>query len=210
MIVTVLWEDSRGQAVRGFAAHDLLLNCLADELAWPVHSPEWQVLRNKVASIPRKGAGNVFKTLKSEASALANSGPLLAVFDRDRVRDLWSPELRPPDCMSGIKARIAAEVPGTFESVFLVQNMESVVGACCVATGGVPPPGKPGPDERDRLISRAAYADECTRAAVRSQVPSFDRVVLRVRRALADAGIGGIGPARLPRGGGKAAGDVPR
>ncbi len=182
MIVTVLWEDQRGVEMRGFGPHDLLIACIADDLGI-----DRERLRDRVSSVPKKGVGNVRTALRKDIRRLANSGPVLAVIDRDKVINLWKHGRRPSDCMSGITARFREDAAGDYDLIFLVRNMETLVEAACQAMRLDTRSRKPTPDQRDRLLGRAASRGEApqVRATIRRDCPSFDRIVTRVARALA-------------------------
>jgi hypothetical protein len=176
VIITVLWEDQRGAELKGFGPHELLLSCLADDLA----TDRWHLVK-LVESHPKKGNANVRKTLQKDGTRLASSGFVFAVIDRDKVRDLWEP--MPPDCMTGISTRFREDASGNYELVFLVDNVESVLGIVSGALGRLLPPGKPRPDDRDRILAEVAWAQATARAEVRERCPSFDRLVKRVASA---------------------------
>ncbi|CAN0509378.1 unnamed protein product, partial [Phaeothamnion confervicola] len=146
-IVTVLWEDQRGVSVKSFGPDVLLKACVAD-----IRGVETKHL---ITAIPKKGVGNVLKALENDLRRLSNSGPVFAVIDRDQIRNSWQPA--PPDCMTGLKERIKDKAPGNYDIVFLVENIETLVAACCEALGLSRPTTKPNPDARDRILQRAAW-----------------------------------------------------
>lgn len=180
MIVTVLWEDQRGVEARGFGPHDLLLACVADELGI-----DYKRLRDQVTSSPKKGVSKVRTELQRNFRRLANSGPVIAVVDRDKVIDLWKHSMPPSDCMSGITARFRKDAAGDYDLIFLVRNMETLIEAVCRAMRQDTPSRKPTPDQRDRILRRAVWGGTPeVRAAIRRDCPSFARIVTRVARAL--------------------------
>ena len=186
MIITVIWEDERGGEIRAFGPHDLLLACVRDDS--PDIMPEqFASLRKRVTAVAVKGNGNVLRRLKRDLTNLTASGPVCAVLDRDKACNLWSPADRPPDCLSGIKGRIRTDAPGEYELILLIQNVESLVVASCRALSAVPPATKPSPLERDRILQKAAWATANARAAIRTEVPSFDRLVRWVLTKVAKA-----------------------
>lgn len=175
MKVTILWEDQRG-VVKGFAPQILLEKCIEDSL-----SLNLEEIRRTLQSVPKKGIGNVVKALKRDGEKLANDGPVLAVIDRDRIHDRWKRDPNPPtNCMSGIKARIASEVAASHEIIFLLDNMESLVKACCESLKRDIPRDKPTPDQRDRIVAQAAWAGPEVRQEVLTRCPSFARLVSSV------------------------------
>jgi hypothetical protein len=181
MIVTLLWEDERGGVAKGFGPHELLLSCLVDDLGLPR-----ELLLQRVNSLPKKGRDNLRTALQHEFRRLARYGPVLAVIDKDKARDLWKGRAQPPSppCMSGMVARLHEDAPGDYDVVFLEENMETLVDVVCKANGQPLPSIKPRPDRRDQLLMPAAWASASVRHAIRSGCPSFDRLVSRVGRHL--------------------------
>jgi hypothetical protein len=181
MRITVLWEDSRGVETKGFGPHELLLACVADKLG-----RERKELEGIVKSVAKKGVGNVIKALQTNLTKLNSTGPVFAVIDRDKAREIWKPAPLPADCMAAIRTRIAREVGSSkYELVFLVQNMESLVDACDVGARVNLERRKPTPDQRDRILGRAAWDfSPAPRSGILSACPSFKRLVDRVGDAL--------------------------
>ena len=107
MIVTLLWEDERGGVAKGFGPHELLLSCIADDLGLPR-----ELLLPCVNSVPKKGRDKLRTALQHEFLKLARFGPVLAVIDKDRARDLWKGRAQPPPpCMSSMAARLHEDAP---------------------------------------------------------------------------------------------------
>jgi hypothetical protein len=179
MIVTVLWEDQRGGEVKGFGPHELLMASLADDLG----IRPWEVGR-LVQSHPKKGNANVRKALQKDIGKLGGTR-VFAVLDRDKVRELWkSRGPMPVDCNAGIRDRFRTDAPGDYDLVFLVQNVESLLGAASAALGIDKLRSKPNPDERDRLLLRCTGPNATVRGQIRENCQSFDRLVRRVGEAL--------------------------
>lgn len=190
MIVTVLWEDSRGRQRKGFGPHELLVACLVDRLVgggatnWARRQELRRFVEDRISPRPKKGVGQLRKALEREGEKLANDGPLFAVLDSDRIRERWRQD-PPADCPPAIAQRIREEISGTYALAILVRNVESLVEAACRATGAPVPSGKPRPDERDRLLDRAVwFAGPTERAAILLDCPSFGRLMARVARVL--------------------------
>jgi hypothetical protein len=176
MKVTVLWEDSlsRGTVTRQFGPHELLVACLEDDL----RRPRWD-LSKSIFSNPRNGRDKVRLSLRNDLDRLRRDGPVVAVIDRDRARELW-PAAEAADCMSGIKRRLSEDAPGDYEVVFLHRNVESLVEAVCAALRLPVPAKKPNPNDRDEILLKATSASIEVRGEVRRLCASFDRLEIRV------------------------------
>jgi hypothetical protein len=180
MRITVLWEDSRGIVLKGFAPHDLLVACIAEKLG-----RKRVEVDSQISSVPKKGAGNVIKALRRDLSRLTKTGPVFALIDRDKVREMWKTD-PPADCMTAIRERIRKDVASVdYELVLLVQNMESLIDACDDGFRSRLGGRKPTPDERDRILGRVAWETPSRLPSILKDCPSFDRLVIRVINALA-------------------------
>ncbi len=179
MIVTILWEDARGILAKGFGAHTLLLACLVDLGVAREDLP-------RIEAHAKKGNSNVRKALRTDGARLAKAGPVYAVLDRDKIRELWKPGPMPADCKQAIAEQFKLDAPGEYDLVFLEQNIESLLRAALESMASEVPeaPWKPNPDERDRILSRVAWATARERDEVRRRCPSFDRLVTRVAAKL--------------------------
>ena len=111
-------------------------------------------------------------------------GPVYAVLDRDKILKLWAVGERPPACLSGIQKAMSVKAPGNYELILLIDNMETIIEACCKATQRAMPRSKPSPDERDRILGGLTWGDAKARDIVRTVVLSFDRLVRRVASRL--------------------------
>jgi hypothetical protein len=76
------------------------------------------------------------------------------------------------------------DAEGDYELIFLIRNMETLLDAAHDALGESRFGGKPNPDQRDRVLHRIAWGSPQDRQRVRDACPSFDRLVVRVARAL--------------------------
>lgn len=181
MIITVLWEDARGVVSSGFGPHELLVSCVADEIGCPRAVPG-RIIR----SVPKKGNGNVLRTLLRDLDGrLARHGPVLAVFDQDRVRELWPEGARPTNCYTAIHAAFEEKAPGSYLLLLIERNTETLIEAACRVLRIPVPSSKPSPDQRDLpLIRIAREADRSRRDDLRGMVPSYDRIVRRVFEAV--------------------------
>jgi len=182
MGIWVLWEDQRG-STRGFGPHDLLLMCLADDLGQlPFQSWWWR----EVKPLPKKGSGNVLIALRHNLSKLRDEGEVVAVLDRDKAHKLTDPAMKPSACRAGLLKALRDRAPGPYELIFLEQNIETLVMACCKALGKSQKQSKPRPDQRDALLKTLAFQPGSEqRKRVRAEVPSFDRLVRKVGELVA-------------------------
>lgn len=96
MIVTVLWEDQRGEQAKKFGPHELLLSSVADDLSESESDQPQRraTLDKRIFGIPKKGDGNVRKALQKDLGKFR--GPVIAVMDRDQVHRLWIDKQPPP------------------------------------------------------------------------------------------------------------------
>jgi hypothetical protein len=166
----------------------LLVACLSDELSSELPDVTRHQIQKIVQSHPKKGNAGIRKALQRDLPRLKKSGQVFAVVDSDRVRDLWKHSgISAPNCISGTVARFKIDVPGQYDLVLMIENTETLIAAVCSRLG-VSTPAVKSPDERDRLLGRAAWqvpADE--RRAIRAECPCFDRIVERVSVAVAAA-----------------------
>jgi hypothetical protein len=178
--VTVLWEDQRaGGPVKGFGPHELLLTCVQEKTG-----RSREELKRSIRPVPKKGVGNVLNALRVDLPRLENSGPVVAVIDRDKVLNAWMAPERPYDCMSAIRKRIAEDARGGCDVVFLIRNMEDLIDACRFVLGQEPQRRKPGPLDRDSILAKAAWSPQLRRADILARCPSFGRLVDRIARVL--------------------------
>jgi hypothetical protein len=176
-VVTVLYEDEAAAKPTNYGPHILLLACVADARGTDV----W-ILRGRTAGIPKKGDTKVRAALRDEGDLLATRGPLVAMVDDDRVRRCYG--LPTSACKREVLDAVLREATGSPSVVLLHRNMEDIVGAACAALHRAAPAAKPGPEERDRILHRAAAAERNVRDAILAAVPSFARLVKTVDRLL--------------------------
>ena len=180
MIITILWEDQRPVDAKGFGPHELLLSCLADTLG-----TERQKLVGLIKPIPKKGNANIRKALQRDGERLVKKGPVFAVLDHDKIRDLVKvPNSIPKECLSGIKEQFMKEITIDFNLTLLIENIESLVNAVCDALRETKFNRKPTPDERDRILNRCAWSKPADREQVCQLCPSYSRIVERISEAL--------------------------
>lgn len=179
MIVTILWEDQRGPT-RGFGPHELLVQCLVDRLA-----RKRSEIERCINGVPKKGVSNVLRAMRQDLRNLANDGPVFAVIDRDKIHRAL--DAQPMNCMTGMRDYILENAQGKLyvDVVFLVDNIESLIDASCVALGIEKPSAKPTLDERDRYCGRLVWkGTPATRAKALEGCPSFARLVERVAKSI--------------------------
>jgi hypothetical protein len=176
MRITILWEDQQGAETKNFGPHELLLSCLSDQLSMNRNN-----IKPLIFSIPKKGNSNVRKALQTDGERLANHGPVFAVVDRDKIQDLWRNKLsRLPNCMSGISQQFHHDAPSTYELIFLLQNMESLLDSTYSALCITAPANKPSPNERDGYLMQAVWSNRDIRDQIQESCISFKRIVHKV------------------------------
>jgi hypothetical protein len=178
MLVTVLWEDQRGEQAKRFGPHDLLLSSVADDLSTSTsEQPQKRAkLDKQIIAVPKRGDGNIRKALQKDLRRFR--GPVIAVMDRDKVHRLWIDKRPPPsNCIQGISHQLRLDAPGKYDLVFLMKNTEDLLNATLAALGKAPLVDKPGPDSRDNLLAPAVWGEAQIRMKIRHLCPSFDRIV---------------------------------
>lgn len=172
-LMTVLYEDQIAVQPTSYGPHMLVLACVADR----VGGDPW-ALRARVVGIAKKGDSKLRAALRDDGGRLAKTGPLVALFDDDRVRTCFG--VPKGSCKRVVLDMIAKEASGRPTIVLLERNMEDVIAACAQALGQPAPSGKPRPAERDAILLRAAAAEVSVRASIVRAVPSFERLVRTV------------------------------
>ncbi len=180
--VSVLYEDEQARGEKNYGPHMLLLACVADR-----EGIDRYALRSSIEGIPKKGDGKLKKALNEDGADLADAGPLIAMFDSDRVRLCYG--LAPGACKRDLLLTIRGQATGAPGIVLLERNMEDLVDACCAALRQPKPRAKPTPPERDSILQKAAAAQVETRAAILAAVPSFRRLVDAVLAARAELAV---------------------
>ncbi len=175
MIITVLYEDESAPNSNKFGPHTLLLKCIEDDVGKDDKEIGWHII-----SKPKKGNGNVKKELTSNYKKLSDAGGLCAVFDYDKVHECFS--IGKNECKSSVqeKNRTATNC-NNFTTIFLVENTETLLNACCEAVGIPHPLSKPNPEERDKICHKVAFSEKSIRDKVRELMPSFDYLVLKIK-----------------------------
>ena len=182
-LITVLYEDRHAKGEKNYGPHMLLLACVADRTGGSRYA-----LRDQVASIALSGDGNVKRRLRDDGASLGATGPLVAMFDNDKVRSRYP--VRTGACKRELLDAVQAEAKGSPVIVLLEQNMEDLLAACCAALKRATLSAKPKPMQRDSILQAAAADGQgAARAAILAAMPSFKRLVDVVHALLTgDAG----------------------
>ena len=175
--ITVLYEDQLAARPNNYGPHVLMLACVADRMG----GDTW-MLGKRVLAIAKKGDSKLRAALREEGAMLADGGPVVAMFDADRVRACYG--LPSNACKQSVLDAIEAEASGVPVIVLLERNMEDVVAACCAASNKPFPQSKPTPQQRDAILHGAASAGAAVRVQVLASVPSFERLVRAVHGLL--------------------------
>lgn len=173
-ILTILYEDQIGVALKEFGVHNLLLRCVCDDLDGADH---WE-LGKRIQGQPKKGDSGIIRALEADGRRLLDSGHLVALFDDDKIRR----RLKIPSgsCRKIVADDLRNKAPGC-DVVLLLDNTETLLDACMRTMGGMGCPEKPDPAARDRIFNRFANdSNPEQRKQLRGDVPSFDRLVGRV------------------------------
>jgi hypothetical protein len=176
-LITVLYEDQLAAQPNNYGPHMLMLSCVADRLG----RDPWG-LRQHVRAIPKKGDSKLRDALREEGALLARCGPLLVMFDADRVRACYG--LPSQACKRSVLDKINEQATGKPILVLLERNMEDVVTACCQALLQPSPQHQPTPSERDAILHKTVAAGKDARDRVLQSVPSFERLVRAVHDRL--------------------------
>ncbi len=183
--IAMLYEDQLApdSPPRAFGPHVLVLACVADRLGHPRER-----LEPHVDAYACKGIGRLLA--KCREPILADRHAIvIAVCDDDRVRE----HLKLP--ASACKAQVRGAVASggqiqRLQTVLLIRNLETVLGAVHDVLGTGPPAGKPLPLQRDSILQRLAYRGTPEqRHAVAQRVASFDYLIHKLARALRECGL---------------------
>ena len=174
-MITVLYEDQCAQP-RNFGLHNLVLASLApDQPTVPLHN-----LRHQVVGIPKKGDNKLKRDLEQDLARLCNRGPVVAVFDNDKIRRLLN--LDKQACKRDVLNALERcfEAGGNAAIVLLEQNAEDLLRASCQVLNREYPGKKPTPPERDRILNQAAGGSSGDLDRIRQAMPSFDRLIRKI------------------------------
>lgn len=174
-MITVLYEDQCSQP-KNFGLHNLVLASLAaDQPTVPPNN-----LRHKVVGIPKKGDNKLKRVLEQELARLCNRGPVVAVFDNDKIRRLMN--LDKQACKREVLTALERcfQAGGNAAIVLLEQNAEDLLRASCQVLNRKYPDEKPTPPERDRILNQAAGKSSGDLDRIRKAMPSFDRLIRKI------------------------------
>jgi hypothetical protein len=196
-LITVLYEDEHARNQKHFGPHMLLLACVAD-----LARTNRFALLNQIIPIASGGDGNVKRKLRDAGANLAAKGPVVAMFDNDKVRPCYG--LLPGACKRELLEAIRNDAQGSLVHIVLLgrreleairndaqgslvhivlleERMEDLVDDCCTALKRPKPAAKPKPGERDRILQEAAAdGQDAARAAILAANSSFKRLVVAV------------------------------
>jgi len=187
--VTILYEDSIGVGIKEFGPHNLVTQCIADQLG----RSAWE-LRKHVFAETKNGVDKLLAALRRDMENYASRvSRVFAVVDGDDVREHL--KLKPSACRTLIVTKIkACPSPHLLDVVLLERNIETVLSALRTLS----PSLVPGPDwtlaiekkklmKRDLILNRVAMnpAHIELRARLLEAVPSFARLVTRVAKDIA-------------------------
>jgi len=171
-VIPVLYEDSQS-GDHDFAFHDLLVAMAQHGLQVAHHR-----LHRKFKAIPARGAGTVIKKLRQDLKTLHQGHGVIAVLDRDKIKDHVSGATTPEAALAQLQTEFGTKV--SFH--LLDRNLESVVHAIRACAGDPPLERKPKPLERDRILSGAKHNRAlwpCIHKRVSSLQPLVDLLVAK-------------------------------
>lgn len=178
MRVTILYEDQNSPANQ-FGPHELLKRCVKKKLDVKNYSK-----LGTLVPIPKKGDGNLKKTLKQDGARLSNSGPLIAVFDMDKVRRCYNLDTNACKTMILNKIYLDSELSRQQLTVVLLdRNLESLLDCICQLLGQSSPTKKD-LNRRDIICSDMQMAGDDKLNSLQSLMPSFGRLVEKVAQTL--------------------------
>lgn len=179
MRIVVLWEDQRAPG-KAFGPDLLLKSCIADDRNESPYADWWR----RILPIPKKGKERLIEALREDLQDLAAAGSVVAVLDRDKAHELGGSK-RKPACRSQLLDILRQKSPGKYELVLLEDNLETLLEACFQALGRDLASTKPSPNDRDDIFHKVAFRpSRDLRIQVREEVPSFDRLVVKVGKLI--------------------------
>jgi hypothetical protein len=185
-LITLLYEDKGSGGPNRFGLHELILQCVADQLQ--AQLPDRVVTRYSLAELavpnPKNGNGNLRREIRDrkKLDRLAKAGPIFALFDSDRIRELLDDdESIPKDGCNGDQVRSArAKIDANHDRLtiwFLHKKTETVL----EAIGSIQPGEKPDPITRDELFIRFLRSSDAERRAnILDKVPTLKRFVAKL------------------------------
>lgn len=179
-MITLLWEDEQGLDARRFGPHVLLVACVADDL-----SADRRRIDSRLRSLPKKGNGNVVRAIREDLPDLCKPGPVMAILDSDQIAGLLGEPMPAPICLVRASKATLAKFPGDYQLLLLERSVDTLVSSVCQLTSQQLVRNKATPDERDRILCKAAWnPSRRVRDDLRGLVPTFDRLVRRLAKVL--------------------------
>jgi hypothetical protein len=186
-ILWILYEDQLSGAPKGYGPHALVTQCLADR-----RGLERRKLEAVLRSRPLKGNGNVLRDSKQNFRRLSASGPVFAVYDDDKIRELL--KLPHQACKAQVTACLQkdCEAPEALVIVLLERNIETVIETIFKIEPGIHKSDvresatqKKNLNDRDMVLHAAAAPDKRRmRDDLLNQMPSLRRLVEKLDAAL--------------------------
>jgi hypothetical protein len=126
-VVTVLYEDQRGQRQQGFGLHMLVKACVFDAINGQRRWLEEEALKD---FRPLKGAPSLLRACREEIELIAPDGhSVVAVFDNDQIRRLLALPRNATAARVEQEIRKGCRASSSLFIVLLEQNTESVIKA---------------------------------------------------------------------------------
>jgi hypothetical protein len=189
--VTILYEDSRDLKTKGFGLHALIKQCVCDVLG----KSSWDIPDSELDGNPKNGVSKLRDECRRNMRRFAaRSGVAFAVYDDDKIREEIG--LPPIACKRDVVKELkdGCDSPDKLHVVLLQRNTESVLHALReIATSLATDSDWDEAINRKRTAQRdaifnAAASPEPSRCLIRknlrAMVPSFDRLIMHVARAL--------------------------
>ena len=185
--MTILYEDQLDGDLRGYGPHALVTQCLADRRGF-----ERWVLKPRLDSLPRKGNGNVLRDCRQNFRRLSSRGPVFAVYDDDKIRELI--KLPHQACKTQVTAYLRKDCAAaeSLVIVLLERNLETVIETIFAIEPNIRPEEvrvraieQKNLTDRDTIFKAAAAPDKRRlRDDLLERMPSLRRLVEKIDEAL--------------------------
>jgi len=180
--IRVFYEDQAAGPIKGFGPHQLLCACVADHFE---SQTLWDLL-HRIDGQPKKGDNKLLEACRRHA-ARDRDEIIFALFDGDQIhRVLKLPKGSSP---ATTQTAISEQIDSPKVRVFMLEgNTEVLVHAaadCLQPPLQGPIPKRP--NERDRILSRAATHDvSSVRDCITARVPSFGKLAAAVAETVSN------------------------